>query len=175
MRLVRASWLIERAARARAEMSAAKNRAEEAREIGREYALPRRQELEAAEPGAYLRLGEFEGLHKNFSAENDQLRLVVVSHRWAGRDHPDPEATALLAVAGALVRAQTRHAVTLFTRQTRPTLPEEAAVMWDWVSLPQKDAGGRRAWREEAAYNEALATMQARATGPPCPRALSAR
>ncbi len=53
------------------------------------------------------------------------MRLVVVSYGWQQASHPDPDARTLLAVADALLAAQTRHAVTLFTRESRQPLPQE--------------------------------------------------
>jgi hypothetical protein len=74
---------------------------------------------------------------------------------WRTSSHPDPTGVTLVHFASAVRHAQKQAA----ERHNAP-LPKELAIFFDWCSLTQKDADGRRSADEQAAFSSALASMQ---------------
>ena len=91
VRLLRLSWLLERAEQLRRAPNEAARRA---------LALPRRQELERDHPEAFLTVEEVRALKRGFeNRSTDPLRLLSISHAWAIPEHPDPLGATLVAFA----------------------------------------------------------------------------
>ena len=67
------SWLEARAAQLQAAPNEAARRA---------LALPRRQDLEAMHPEAFLSPEEMRALPKGIGDYDDDLRLIAISHGW---------------------------------------------------------------------------------------------
>ena len=87
VRLLKLSWLEQRAAKIRAAPNEAARRA---------LALPRRQELEAKHPEAFLSPAEMRALPKGYRGD-PTLRLIAISHGWLTPEHPDPLGEQLVA------------------------------------------------------------------------------
>ena len=108
VRLLRGSWLLKRARQLRWAPDDNARRA---------LALPRRQDLEAAGADAFISAEELQGLPRGIrclcferllkglglpcatSGEEEQLRVVAISHGWLTREHPDPRGDTLQAFA----------------------------------------------------------------------------
>ena len=159
VRLLRSSWLLERAEQA----ERCRTGAERAR-----FALPRRQEMELRHPEAFYSASEvatmaMEPARSRAAAlrHTAQLKIVSVSHCWELPTHPDPECRTLIALAKAIRIAQTQRQVTATGSSMRP-LPLELAVFFDWCSLFQHDpeGGARRSEEEDLAFRAALSRMQ---------------
>ena len=71
--LLKLSWLEARAAQLRAAPNEAARRA---------LALPRRQDLEAMHPEAFLSPEEMRALPRGFFGDENTLRLIAISHGW---------------------------------------------------------------------------------------------
>lgn len=142
VRLLDGEWLISRAAQLRAAESADERR---------KLALPRRQELFALHPEAYMSPERLASLPRGDARIGHALPLVVVSHSWRTPGHPDPEGDNLLALTEAFAA--------LAAIPNR--FPEGSfAVFFDWASLPQADATGQRTPAESAAFRTAIEHMQ---------------
>ena len=89
VKLLRGSWLLKRAQQLKAAWG------NEARHA---LALPRRQELEANHPEAFIGFKEMSKLPIGVdggSYEGGQLRLIALSHGWLTPQHPDPKGQTL--------------------------------------------------------------------------------
>ena len=73
VRRLKLSWLEARAAQLRAAPNEAARRA---------LALPRRQDLEAMHPEAFLSPEEMRALPEGYGGDNYNLRLIAISHGW---------------------------------------------------------------------------------------------
>ena len=144
VKLLRASWVIARAAKLKA--------AAPAERAG--LALPRRQQLEAEEPSAFLSLTELKALPREHNPENPskqgKLALGCASYCWLTPEHPDPTGEQLIALADAIVALQSGERA----------FPREAGIFIDFASLCQKDEHGERTPDEKAAFGVALGGMQ---------------
>ena len=128
VRLLRSEWLIERADKFRA----AKTDEERGALI-----LPRRQDLERDEPGAFYSANQMRLLE---CSPSKQMPVVVVSHAWETRVHPDPNGTNLLLLANALKRAHTTaEGVVDRTSRTARLLPPCVGIFIDYCSVFQRD------------------------------------
>ena len=154
VRLLKSSWLLERAAKAKACRTS---------EERKRYVLPRRQDLERLEPDAFYSAQEVAQMMPTPKRMRQvmQLNVVSVSHCWETPSHPDPACRTLLNLAHAITLAQSRPAPTA-TGGRMMTLPTELAVFFDWCSLPQHavQGGTRRSAPEELAFRAALSRMQ---------------
>ena len=161
VRLLRCSWLLQRADK----ISSCTSDAERAA-----WSLPRRQDLESTEPEAFLSAEDVEALPRSVGDEVSAydtaksrhiLRVLSVSHAWERADHPDPFGRTLVALAAAIRRAQSERVPTPVDGQAYHTLPSgELGVFLDWTALTQKDASGARTPGEQAAFDGALGIMQ---------------
>ena len=156
VRLLKSSWLLERARLVQAASTDAERR---------RLALPRRQVLEREEPSAFYSAEEVEALPRGPEAAGSPLHLVSISHCWATPQHPDPLAKTLEMIAEEMVLAQTRPVsraiVSNDDGQTHlHMLPGEVAVFYDYCSLFQKDEDGMRTPQEDALFRQALRVMQ---------------
>lgn len=130
-------------------------RAEELRQCAtleerRALALPRRQELFALHPEAYMSVSCLASLPRGDPRIGNPLPLIVISHMWRGDTHPDPEGDTLLAMADAF-----NH------QRANGRFPEGPfAVFFDWCSLLQRDAAGERTDAEYEAFATAISRMQ---------------
>lgn len=116
----------------------------------RSFALPRRQELYAQEPDAYMSVERLALLPRGDAKIGSPLPIIVVSHAWRSAEHPDPEGDNLLALVDAFG-----------VQRARSRFPEGGfAVFYDWCSLPQRDANGTRTAAEREAFVHALSKMQ---------------
>lgn len=101
VRLLKGSWLEARAERLGNAVSEEEKRA---------LALPRRQELEAADPSAFLSVEEVKALpqyltHHSFASLcGYPLRIVCASYIWEGSEHPDPLGVQLCRMMDAIRR-----------------------------------------------------------------------
>lgn len=156
VKLLKSSWLLERARRVQAASTDAERR---------RLALPRRQVLEREEPWAFYSAEEVEALPRGPEAAGSPLHLVSISHCWATPEHPDPLAKTLEMIAEEMALAQTRPVsraiVSNDDGQTHlHMLPGEVAVFYDYCSLFQKDEDGMRTPQEDALFRQALRVMQ---------------
>ena len=144
--LVRGKWLLERAGYV---MTSKERRGRtiyawslpEAAAAAAPAPLPCRQELEEAEPSAFIGADELKAAHMAFHATFDgiaspnktldgvdALPVVLVSHLWRTAAHPDPEGATLRKVAAAL-------------KEQMPTYQawglDDVGVFFDWTSLYQ--------------------------------------
>ena len=119
-------------------------------EARKKLALPRRQQLEKEVPEAYMSGAKLRKLERGDERINSPLPLVCVSHIWRTKDHPDPYCENLLYFAHS-VRA---------ARKKERFPAGDFAVFLDWTSLHQRNKGGKRTRREEAAFGHALSKMQ---------------
>jgi hypothetical protein len=141
VRLLDGEWLRVRAAKIRAATTV---------EERRRLALPRRQDLYAAEPEAYISVEHLALLPRGDTKIGTPLPVVVVSHMWRGPDHPDPEGDNLLALVDAFEQ-----------QEAQQRFPSEGfAVFIDWCSLPQRNAAGERTAAELEAFARAISKMQ---------------
>ena len=136
VRLVRCSWILERA--------------EKIRSKGAQWRMPRRQQLEKEEPDAFLGLGELKRL-KHEHGGKGKLAIASLSYCWLTPEHPDPEGAQLVALADKIIKAQSRE---------RAPFPAEAGFFIDFLSLCQKDEAGERTEDELEAFRTALSNMQ---------------
>jgi hypothetical protein len=74
--------------------------------------------------------------------------IIALSHCWLTKDHPDPRGEKVRVVQEYLQRMR-----------RSGQLPEDAAVFWDYGSLPQKPPGGSRSADDERTFQTALAIM----------------
>jgi len=147
VKLLKWSWLDARAR----EMQSV--RSDEER---RRLALPRRQDIEATDQGAFYSSAEIAALPRgNMSWAGGPLAVVAVSYCWETPSHPDPEGRTLLSIARAIRRAQQQH-----IGRHHERLPAELGIFLDWCSLHQKDANGERTPSEAACFADALGSMQ---------------
>lgn len=177
VRLVKLSWLLERARQVRRAKSDEERRG---------LALPRRQELERQEPGAFFPPEEAESLveHAFIRSKMDYahpLRIVSVSYGWLTPEHPDPLGEQLLNVEKKVLELRHGRLGSFLHRagealgltgclggciprhkrggRSRLLPAEEFGVFWDWMSLPQKDGQGNRTPEEKACFQAALQRM----------------
>ena len=208
VRLLKLSWLEQRAAKIRAAPNEAARRA---------LALPRRQELEAKHPEAFLSPAEMRALPGS-GHSGSALRLIAISHGWLTPEHPDPLGEQLVAfvkqvqsersmlpggaadsccccvewacplAAQEVFNAFKAHPLVWgsfllccypltvgmpqgcacccipvcgqgWCKSLRSWPRGEAGVFYDFGSLPQKDADGKRSPAEAEAFSVALQTM----------------
>jgi hypothetical protein len=101
VRLLRGSWLLERASALRRAQTA---------EDRRDLVLRRRQVLERVSPRAFLSAAEVRALPLGHSGtpfetclpiapDERHVRIVSISHGWLTAEHPDPHGQALVALA----------------------------------------------------------------------------
>ena len=110
--------------------------------------LARRQELPEE---AFVSVDELKQLYGEGNKDR-VLPIVAISFCWLTATHPDPQGQQLAIVAAALEREQVKYATAggSFKGFT------EMGVFWDWVSLYQKDAEGKRTDEENLAFGYAL-------------------
>lgn len=119
VKLLKWSWLDARAR----EMQSV--RSDEER---RRLALPRRQDIEATDQGAFYSSAEIAALPRgNMSWAGGPLAVVAVSYCWETPSHPDPEGRTLLSIARAIRRAQQQH-----IGRHHERLPAELGIFLDW-------------------------------------------
>ena len=148
VKLLRCSWLMERAGYR--EETVQKGRHHVRLWFQRDSArpLPRRQELEAEEPAAFLTveeierlIGAFGDLHGAYATTElgSPLPIIAVSHCWERGDHPDPEGRTLSTIAqmlaGGWIAGTLQSGMPLF----RAWGFDEMGVFLDWGSLVQGD------------------------------------
>lgn len=154
VRLVRETWIVERARLLR-ECETADQR--------RSCILPRRQEMPEA---AFISMDELKlleaslrGAH-NRMAGSSRVAVVGVSYCWRTADHPDPTGETLLLLASELTRIREEQAMDRRIGGPLAQWPVEVALFIDWCSLFQKDASGERTAVEHEAFREALGSME---------------
>lgn len=147
VKLLKWSWLD-----ARAEEMRSASTDEERRRL----ALPRRQDIEATDRGAFYTAAEIAALPRgNVTWAGGPLAVVAISHCWETASHPDPVGRTLLSIARSIRRAQKEH-----IGRHHELLPGDIGIFLDWCSLHQKDANGERTATESACFAEALGSMQ---------------
>ena len=166
VRLLDSEWVLARADL----ISAAATDAERA-----ERALPRRQDLEASEPHAFMSIEQIKSLPLGGRpGMGDTLAIGSVSHAWLTQSHPDPLGEQLVRLASVIRKAQRgemerqreanmeRHGL----KRPYQALPARFALFFDWASLFQskKAPDGTvllaRTEAEDDAFQRALGSMQ---------------
>ena len=159
VKLVKSSWLLERADAIANAPSASEAAA---------LAVPRRQELERTHPEAFFTVEELRRLPRGHERSGSPLAIAAISHAWLTPQHPDPKGEQLVAFASVVRRAQN---LELQSQQPEAEetgdapkelrrFPAEFGVFYDWLSLPQKNAAGKRSSSELAAFRKALMHME---------------
>jgi hypothetical protein len=74
--------------------------------------------------------------------------IFAMSYGWLTREHPDPDGKRLQVLREAFKELE-----------EQKKLPPDAALFWDFASLPQKDANGERSEPEKAQFKRGLAVM----------------
>lgn len=156
VRLLRGSWLLNRAAMIEAADTPAGKAA---------LALPRRQDLEQQHPEAFISVEEVKRLplsKRGCPGSSQNLPVGAVSYAWKTPGHPDPDGAQIVSLAKIIRRAQKLElpGQNLEGKDPDRRFPSEFGIFLDWASLPQKDESGFRTDLEKAAFNDALSWMQ---------------
>lgn len=94
VKLLKLSWVLKRAAKLRHARTLAKKQA---------LAMPRRQQLEIDEPGAFLTAAEVRALPRGHG-HDQPLRILSISHGWLTPQHPDPYGEQLVNFAAQIAK-----------------------------------------------------------------------
>ena len=157
VRLLRLSWLIDRAAKLKAAPTEAARRA---------LAIPRRQLLEQHESNAFLSSDEVKALKIDDSAQSKDdfqdgfrvaqfmaqenhppLKIIAISHGWLTPAHPDPRGEQLLAFADQVSHER---------RLCPGGVLDSLATCLGWLfpcAKPSSRAEMKASWRFVAGYN----------------------
>merc|ERR1719408_1222940 len=119
--------------------------------------LPRRQECP---PEAFTKVEMLlPGLHKLHNMLDREcympLPIICLSYCWLTAAHPDPQGVQFKLVQESLLSEASSHPVSqrLLFHHTFADM----GFFWDWSSLHQKDAYGRRTAAEWKSFRRALA------------------
>ena len=104
--------------------------------------LARRQDLPEE---AFISVDELKALYGDGNRDG-VLPIIAISFCWLTPDHPDPEGKQLATIAAQLERETEKYGKFF----------SEMGVFWDWPSLYQKDAEGKRSEAEQEGFRFAL-------------------
>ena len=161
VRLLKGTWLLRRAGFEASEKERKGRIVTTWVSVGQPEPLPCRQELEATDESAFISVEELEKSHAAFVETLEKVKsakeagvaavpVVLASHVWETRTHPDPSGTSLLKVATEL-------ASELPTYQSWGF--EDVGVFIDWSSLNQVGNGFQRTEAQEKGFKVAQSQM----------------
>ena len=135
MRLLKSSWIWERAKKLRE----AKARGDTA--AVRKLAITYRQEMPEE---AFMTVEEVEELSKRIDPDWKRLAVAGMSYCWETREHPDPEGNSLLALADALDKCYEEKQKDEDEYGPYWRFPSDIGIFWDYPCIFQHPPGGKR-------------------------------